>query len=52
MTQDQRDALPKMLLMWQQIGADVSGTAGNLNRLTKPHWSEDVVSGSPACSIC
>ena len=38
MTQDQRDALPKMLLTWQQIGADVSGTAGNLNRLTKPHW--------------
>ena len=38
MTQDQSDALPKMLLTWQQIGADVSGTAGNLNRLTKPHW--------------
>ena len=38
MTEDQRHALPKMLLTWQQIGADVSGTAGNLNRLTKPHW--------------
>jgi hypothetical protein len=38
MTEDQREALPKMLLTWQQIGADVSGTAGNLNRLTKPHW--------------
>ena len=38
MTEDQRDALPKMLLTWQQIGTDVSGTAHNLNRLTKPHW--------------
>jgi hypothetical protein len=27
-----------MLLTWQQIGTDVSGTANNLNRLTKPHW--------------
>jgi ABC-type transporter Mla subunit MlaD len=38
MSQDQRDALPKMLLTWQQIGADVAGTAANFNRLTKPHW--------------
>jgi hypothetical protein len=38
MAQDQRDALPKMLLTWQQIGTGVSGTAGNLDKLTKPHW--------------
>jgi hypothetical protein len=38
MTQDVRGALPKMLLTWDKIAFDVSGTAGNVNRLTKPHW--------------
>jgi len=38
MSQDVRGSLPKMLGTWNQIGVDVSGTAGNLNRLTKPHW--------------
>ena len=38
MAQQQREALPEQLATWRQIGADVSGTAGNLNRLTKPHW--------------
>jgi hypothetical protein len=37
-SQDVRGALPRMLLTWNQIGIDVSGTAGNLDRLTKPHW--------------
>lgn len=38
MSQDVRGALPPMLHTWSQIGADVSGTAGNINRLTTPHW--------------
>jgi hypothetical protein len=38
MTQDVRGTLPKMLVSWNQIAQDVSGTAGNVNRLTKPHW--------------
>ncbi|SPE26006.1 exported hypothetical protein [Candidatus Sulfopaludibacter sp. SbA3] len=37
-SQDVRGALPRMLLTWNQIGTGVSGTAGNLDRLTKPHW--------------
>ncbi|HWC98997.1 MAG TPA: hypothetical protein VG456_19690 [Candidatus Sulfopaludibacter sp.] len=37
-SQDIRGALPKMLLTWNQIGVDVSGTAGNVQQLTKPHW--------------
>jgi hypothetical protein len=38
MSQEVRGTLPKMLLTWDQIALDVSGTAGNVNRLTKPHW--------------
>jgi hypothetical protein len=38
MTQEVRGAVPKMLLTWDKIALDVSGTAGNVNRLTKPHW--------------
>jgi hypothetical protein len=38
MSSDVRGTLPKMLLTWNQIGADVSGTAGNINKITKPHW--------------
>jgi hypothetical protein len=37
-SQDVRSALPPMLRTWNHIGADVSATAGNINRLTKPHW--------------
>jgi hypothetical protein len=37
-SQDARLALPHMLTTWDQIGVDVSGTAANLNRLTKPRW--------------
>ncbi len=40
---DIRGALPKMLLTWNQIGAGVSGTAGNLDRLTKPHWYDRLI---------
>lgn len=38
MSQDVRGALPPMLHTWSQIGANVSATAGNINRLTTPHW--------------
>jgi hypothetical protein len=38
MSQDVRGALPPMLHTWSQIGVDVSGTAANINRLTKPRW--------------
>lgn len=42
-TQDVRGALPKMLLTWNQIGAGVAGTAGNVERLTKPHWYDRLI---------
>lgn len=35
---DVRGTLPGMLATWNQIGQSVAGTAGNLDRLTKPHW--------------
>jgi hypothetical protein len=35
---DVRVALPGMLSTWRQIGQSAAGTAGNLDRLTKPHW--------------
>jgi ABC-type transporter Mla subunit MlaD len=38
MSQDVRGSLPKMLVTWDRIAQDVSGTAGNVNRLTKPRW--------------
>ena len=31
-------AVPGMLFTWDRIGSGVAGTAGNLERLTKPHW--------------
>jgi hypothetical protein len=34
MSQDVRGALPPMLKTWSQIGADVSGVAGNVNGIT------------------
>jgi hypothetical protein len=37
-SQDFRGALPPMLSTWNHIGTDVAGTAGNIDRLTKPHW--------------
>lgn len=37
-SQDFRGDLPRMLTTFNRIGDDVSGTAGNLDRLTKPHW--------------
>ncbi len=42
-SQNVRGAIPKMLLTWNQIGVDVSGTAGNLDRLTKPHWYDRLI---------
>jgi len=42
-TQDVRGALPKMLLTWNQIGTAVGGTAGNVERLTKPHWYDRLI---------
>ena len=33
-----QNATPAMLATWQRIGDDISGTANNLNRLTKPRW--------------
>ncbi len=38
MSQDVRGALPPMLHTWNRIGDDISGTAGNINRITTPHW--------------
>jgi hypothetical protein len=43
MSQDVRGALPPMLKTWNQIGVDVSGTANNLNRLTKPKWYDRLI---------
>lgn len=37
-SEDFRGALPAMLSTWNHIGTDVAGTAGNIDRLTKPHW--------------
>jgi hypothetical protein len=42
-SQEVRGTLPHMLLTWNQIGTDVSGTAGNVNRLTKPHWYDRLI---------
>jgi hypothetical protein len=42
-SQDVRGALPKMLLTFNQIGVSVSGTAGNVERLTKPHWYDRLI---------
>lgn len=42
-SQDVRGALPKMLLTWNQIGVSVSGTAGNVERMTKPHWYDRLI---------
>ncbi len=35
---DFRGAVPAMLVTWQDIGKQADGVAGNINRLTKPHW--------------
>jgi hypothetical protein len=43
MTQQTRAALPPMLHTWNQIGLDVSATAQNINRLTKPHWYDRLI---------
>jgi hypothetical protein len=43
MSQDSRTALPPMLKTWNQIGLDVSSTAQNINRLTKPHWYDRLI---------
>jgi hypothetical protein len=40
---DVRGALPRMLATWNQIGIGVSGTAANLDRLTKPHWYDRLI---------
>jgi len=42
-SQDVRGALPHLLLTWNQIGTDISGTAGNVDRLTKPHWYDRLI---------
>ena len=42
-SEDVRRALPEMLRTWNRIGVDVSGTAGNLDRLTKPHWYDRLI---------
>jgi hypothetical protein len=42
-SQDVRGAIPQILLTWNRIGSDVSGTAGNLNQLTKPHWYDRLI---------
>ncbi len=43
MSQESRVALPPMLHTWNQIGLDVSATAQNINRLTKPHWYDRLI---------
>jgi len=42
-SQDFRGALPPMLSTWNRIGKDVAGTAGNIDRLTKPHWYDRLI---------
>ena len=42
-SQDFRGALPPMLSTWSRIGTDVAGTAGNIDRLTKPHWYDRLI---------
>jgi hypothetical protein len=42
-SQDFRADLPHMLLTFNRIGTDVSGTAGNLDRLTRPHWYDRLI---------
>lgn len=40
---DIQRATPQMLTTWQQIGKDVSGSAANINSLTKPRWYDRVL---------
>lgn len=40
---DARGAVPQMLVTWNRIGSGVAGTAGNLDRLTKPHWYDRLI---------
>lgn len=40
---DFRGTLPHMLSTWEQVGANVSGTAANFERLTKPHWYDRLI---------
>jgi hypothetical protein len=42
-SQEFRGVLPGMLTTWDHIGANVSGTAGNIERLTKPHWYDRLI---------
>jgi len=42
-SQDFRGALPRMLATWDQVGSNVSGTASNIERLTKPHWYDRLI---------
>jgi hypothetical protein len=42
-SQDFRGSLPQMLSTWNQVGANVSGTAANIQRLTKPHWYDRLI---------
>jgi len=38
-----RDAVPRTLATWNQIGVGVAATASNLDRLTKPHWYDRLI---------
>ncbi len=40
---DVRRSVPQMLTTWNRIGVSVAGTAGNLDRITKPHWYDRVI---------
>ena len=40
---DIQRATPQLLTTWQQIEKDVSGSAANINSLTKPRWYDRVL---------
>ena len=42
-SQDFRGSLPRMLATWDQVGSNISGTAANVERLTKPHWYDRLI---------
>ena len=42
-SQDFRADLPRMLGTWEQVGDNISGTAANVQRLTKPRWYDRLI---------
>lgn len=45
MSTEVRGALPPALLTWQRIGSNVDTTAGNVARITKPHFYDQLFKG-------